>query len=102
MTETFDIVGLSDGVTPGEHLTVRVRRADGSAFSFTAVARIDSPIDSEYLRHGGILNMVLRNLMMSKAGVPGAAETMPAASVTAAATGGVRGGVAGSAGSQTS
>jgi aconitate hydratase len=62
-TETYDILGLNDGLRPGQVLTVNVRRADGSAFSFSARARVDSPIEVEYLRHGGILQMVLRNLM---------------------------------------
>jgi aconitate hydratase len=68
-TETFDIVGLNDGLEPGEEVLVRVRKADGTRASFTATARVDSPIDIEYLRHGGILQMVLRNLMKTKAGV---------------------------------
>jgi aconitate hydratase len=67
-TETFDILDLSDGLMPGEELEIRVRRTDGSAFSFWAVARTDSPTDTQYLRHGGILQMVLRNLMNAPAG----------------------------------
>ncbi|HUR08555.1 MAG TPA: aconitate hydratase AcnA, partial [Nonomuraea sp.] len=68
--ETYAIQGLSDGVSPREELTVRVAREDGSGFEFQAIARIDSPIEVDYLRNGGILHMVLRNLMHEKAGVP--------------------------------
>ena len=64
-TETIDIVGLSDDLTPRQELTVNVTRADGSQFSFQAIARVDSPVDIEYLRHGGVLPFVLRNLMSS-------------------------------------
>jgi aconitate hydratase len=72
-TETFDVAGLGDDVDPGEEMRVRVKKADGTQSSFTAIARIDSTVDKDYLRHGGILQMVLRNLMAAKAGVP--AET---------------------------
>jgi aconitate hydratase len=61
--ETFDVVGLSDDLTPGQELTVHVHRPDGSTVSFQAIARADSPIDVDYLRHGGILQMVLRQLV---------------------------------------
>jgi aconitate hydratase len=39
-----------------------VRRTDGSTVQFTATARVDTPVEVEYLRHGGILAMVLRRL----------------------------------------
>ena len=67
-TESFDIVGVGS-LTPGKELEVRATRPDGSTFSFTAMARVDSQTDIEYLRHGGILQMVLRSLMTEKAGV---------------------------------
>jgi aconitate hydratase len=65
--ELFDIVGISDKLTPGKELEVRVTRPDGSISSFKAVARVDSQTDIEYLRHGGILQMVLRSLMSTRA-----------------------------------
>ncbi len=58
-TETFDVTGITT-LTPRAELTVRMRRANGSESCFTAIARVDSPIEIEYLRHGGILQMVLR------------------------------------------
>ena len=42
---------------------MRATRADGSQVAFKAIARVDSQTDIEYLRHGGILQMVLRSLM---------------------------------------
>ncbi len=62
-TETFDIGGLAEGMTPGKQLPVHFRRADGTEGEFTVIARVDSPIDVEYLRQGGILQMVLRDLL---------------------------------------
>src|SRR5579884_2563224 len=62
-TETYDITGLSDDLKPGQTVTVRVTREDGSAFDFPATVRIDSGIEVEYYRHGGVLQMVLRRLL---------------------------------------
>jgi len=44
-------------------LTVTARAADGAAKTFTAVARIDSPVEVDYYRNGGILHTVLRALI---------------------------------------
>jgi aconitate hydratase len=62
-TETYDVVGLSGGVTPGQHLTVRVHAGDGKGSEFQVLARIDSAVEAEYLRHGGVLQMVLRRMI---------------------------------------
>jgi aconitate hydratase len=58
--EVFDIVGL-DNLSPRQHLTVKAR--GGKERSFEVLARIDSPIDLTYYQHGGILPMVLRQLL---------------------------------------
>ena len=60
-TDTFSIRGLAN-LTPGQHVTVEVTRADGSRFDFTALCRIDTANEMEYYRHGGILHYVLRKL----------------------------------------
>jgi aconitate hydratase len=60
--ETFDIAGVA-GLTPKAKLTVTVRREDGSAATFQAVARVDTPVEVEYLAHGGILPAVLRQIL---------------------------------------
>ena len=39
-----------------------VKTADGKVRPFTTITRVDSPVDVDYLRHGGVLNMVLRNV----------------------------------------
>jgi aconitate hydratase len=61
--ETFGIAGITAGLRPGQTLNVHGRRADGSEFSFDVVCRIDTPIEIEYYRHGGILPYVLRLLL---------------------------------------
>jgi aconitate hydratase len=61
--ETFDIAGIADGLRPKEPITIHVTRPDGSTFDFVAIARVDSPVEIEYYRHGGILPAVLRRLM---------------------------------------
>jgi aconitate hydratase len=65
--ETFDIIGLSDGVASGfangRTLTVRAQREDGSTTEFEAIARIDTPQEVQYYRNGGILHYVLRQLL---------------------------------------
>ncbi|NLH49095.1 MAG: aconitate hydratase AcnA [Myxococcales bacterium] len=60
--ETFDIA-LDDGLQPGQELTVDYIREDGSRGSFQVKCRIDSPVEVEYYRHGGVLNMALRRMV---------------------------------------
>ncbi len=66
--ETYDVLGLNDALRPGQELTVRVTRPDGSTTEFQTIARVDSPVEVDYLKHGGILQMVLRNLLKDKSG----------------------------------
>jgi aconitate hydratase len=61
--ERFTIHGIAGGVTPHERLTVEAVADDGRATSFEVLARVDSPADAEYLRHGGILPLVLRRMI---------------------------------------
>jgi aconitate hydratase len=44
-------------------VTVRARRENGSVVEFGAIARLDTPVDVDYYRNGGILQTVLRNLV---------------------------------------
>jgi len=60
--ETFDILGLADGITPGMDVACRIARADGSAETVTLTCRIDTEDEVAYFRHGGILHYVLRSL----------------------------------------
>jgi aconitate hydratase len=62
-SETLDVTGLSDEVKPRQKLTLRITKADGKTREVPVVLRIDTPIEVEYYRHGGILPFVLRELM---------------------------------------
>ncbi len=61
--ETYDIVGIAQGLKPRQEVTVKVNREDGSSFTFQTIARLDSPIDVTYYENGGILLTVLRRLL---------------------------------------
>ncbi|AKU91442.1 aconitate hydratase AcnA [Vulgatibacter incomptus] len=61
--ETVDVLGIAEGVIPGKTLDVRVKGADGASRTFPVLARIDTPDEAEYYRHGGILVYVLRRLL---------------------------------------
>jgi aconitate hydratase len=60
--ETFDIVGLENGITPRMQVRVRAVDANGRKIDFKALLRIDTPDEAEYYRHGGSLQYVLRQL----------------------------------------
>ncbi len=60
--ESFDISGLAE-ISPGAELTVRAIGDDGETREFKVKARVDSPVEVEYLRNGGILQTVLRQLL---------------------------------------
>jgi len=63
-TETFDLVGLESGdVRPRQDVTLRIARADGSTSETLLTLRIDTPIEIEYYKNGGILPYVLRQLV---------------------------------------
>jgi aconitate hydratase len=61
--ETFSVAGIAAGLKPGQILSVHGRRADGTELAFDVLCRIDTPIEIEYYRHGGILPYVLRLLL---------------------------------------
>src|SRR5512143_143562 len=61
--EVIDIVGLSDDLKPRQDVTVKVKKDDGSIVEFKATVRIDTPVEVEYYRNGGILHTVLRKLV---------------------------------------
>ena len=61
-TETFDIQ-LNDNLKPLQAVEVMATKPDGTAIHFVATCRIDTPVEVEYYRHGGILHKVLRDLV---------------------------------------
>ncbi len=61
--ETFTITGIGSGIEPGQSATVSVTRQDGSRTTFDTKVRIDASAEVEYFNHGGILQMVQRQLL---------------------------------------
>ncbi len=61
--ETFDFAGLDDSLAPGSMIEVTATDAAGANKTFSAKVRIDTPVEMDYYRNGGILQTVLRKLM---------------------------------------
>ena len=60
--EVYDIEGVTT-VQPKQVLTVKAKRADGSVIEFQATALLNTDVEVNYYRNGGILHTVLRNLV---------------------------------------
>jgi aconitate hydratase len=60
--ETYDIVGL-ETIAPSQEVTLRIHSKDGRTREAKLVSRIDTPIEVDYYRHGGILPYMLRELV---------------------------------------
>ena len=61
--ETYDIEGLGDHFKPQQEVTLVIHRKDGSTQRVPVLLRIDTPIEVDYYKHGGILPFVLRSLL---------------------------------------
>ncbi|MDN4055573.1 aconitate hydratase AcnA [Massilia sp. YIM B02763] len=61
--ETYDLQGLEGEIRPQMQATLVIHRADGSTKSTSVLLRIDTPIEVDYYKHGGILPFVLRQLL---------------------------------------
>ena len=61
--ETVTIASLDSGIEPGQDINVTVRGEDGSETTFAATLRIDTQVEVDYYRNGGILHTVLRKLL---------------------------------------
>jgi aconitate hydratase len=62
-SETFSVRGFADGIVPGQDVSVEATAPDGAVTAFGARLRVDGPAEVEYLTHGGILQMVLRQML---------------------------------------
>ena len=62
-SEIFDISGIDGDIKPQQDVTLTIHRKDGSSETVSVLLRIDTPIEVDYFRHGGILPFVLRELM---------------------------------------
>jgi aconitate hydratase len=61
--EVFDIEGLNDKMAPRSMVTVKASKADGKEIVFKAQALLNTDVEVNYYRNGGILHTVLRNLV---------------------------------------
>ena len=61
--ESYDIPGLDDHLQPRSTIEVQATDAEGTVKRFPALVRIDTPVEMDYYRNGGILQTVLRKLM---------------------------------------
>lgn len=62
-SETFSTVGLTNDMQPLQDITVKAVKQDGSEIVFQTTCRIDTPVEVDYYRNGGILHTVLRNFL---------------------------------------
>jgi aconitate hydratase len=65
--ELFDLQGVDETLRPQQSVTLVIRRPDGSTRQAELTLRIDTPIEVDYFRHGGILPFVLRQLLADSA-----------------------------------
>jgi aconitate hydratase len=62
-TETFDLKGIEGNIAPQQQATLVIHRANGETQNVQVLLRIDTPIEVDYYKHGGILPFVLRQLL---------------------------------------
>ena len=68
--ETLAVRGIGGGITPRQEATVEAIRPDGGRTDFGAIVRVDGPAEVDYYRSGGILRMVLRQLLAADSDPP--------------------------------
>lgn len=65
-TELFTLEELNNSLQPGQELNLKIEKPNGDITSIKLLVRIDTPIEVQYYRHGGILPFVLRNILAKK------------------------------------
>ncbi|WP_292934868.1 aconitate hydratase AcnA [Noviherbaspirillum sp.] len=63
--ESFDLTGLEGDIKPQQQVTLVINRANGEKREVKVLLRIDTPIEVDYYKHGGILPFVLRQLLVA-------------------------------------
>jgi aconitate hydratase len=61
--ETFEIIGISEGISPGQNVQVQAVKEDGTRLAFESTLRIDNQVEVDYYKQGGVLHTVLRRLL---------------------------------------
>jgi aconitate hydratase len=64
---TFDLIGIGNDVKPQPKATLRVTPANGASFDLPVVVRLDTPVEIDYYRAGGILPYVLAQILKANA-----------------------------------
>ncbi len=64
-SEEFDIEGISDQIKPQSEVTVKAKKSDGKVVEFKATVLLNTDVEVNYFRNGGILHTVLRNLLLA-------------------------------------
>ncbi len=64
--ETFSVIGISDNISPSQHIKIVASKDNSEDIIFDVLARLDSKIEIEYYKHGGILQYVLRQFLHKK------------------------------------
>ncbi|MBV8375639.1 MAG: aconitate hydratase AcnA [Verrucomicrobia bacterium] len=62
-SETYTVLGLGNGIRPRQEVTLEIRRKNGETEKVPLIVRIDTPIEVDYYRHGGILPFILRQVV---------------------------------------
>ncbi|MPZ90110.1 MAG: aconitate hydratase AcnA [Actinobacteria bacterium] len=62
-TETFELTGIAKGLEPHAEIAVKATNSSGDTTEFSVEARIDSEVEMDYYRHGGVLQYVLRRML---------------------------------------
>jgi aconitate hydratase len=62
---TFDLLGVSNDIKPQSEATLRVHPQDGPSFDVPVIVRLDTPVEIDYYRAGGILPYVLAQILRS-------------------------------------
>jgi aconitate hydratase len=66
--EWFDIIGIAGNLAPFQEMTVQARNGDGTnKTTFKVIARLDTPVEVDYYRNGGVLHTILRRMAESEA-----------------------------------
>ena len=68
-TESYEIAGIQRNLSPRSRIDVRATRSDGQTLTFQTVLRIDTEVEVEYYKHGGVLPYVLRRLALENQAV---------------------------------
>ncbi len=68
--ELFELPGVEAGIVPGQLVPLRITHVDGRVSEHLLRLRIDTPVEADYFRHGGILAYVLRDLLARPAAQP--------------------------------